>query len=97
MASVVLDNLAAGLTPDEIIRSYPSLSREAVQAAIAYAEVGLEQDTQVEIALADGELVAAPITEPTLTLELLLAQVTEENLHAEVDTGPAVGNERTAI
>jgi uncharacterized protein (DUF433 family) len=37
MVSVVLDNLAAGLTSDEIIRSYPSLTREAVQAAIAYA------------------------------------------------------------
>jgi len=37
MVSVVLDNLAAGLTIDEIVRSYPSLSREAVQAAIAYA------------------------------------------------------------
>ena len=35
--SVVLDNLAAGLTPDEILRSYPSLNREAIQAAIAYA------------------------------------------------------------
>ena len=37
MVSVVLDNLAAGLTVDEILRSYPSLRREAVQAAIAYA------------------------------------------------------------
>jgi uncharacterized protein (DUF433 family) len=37
LVSVVLDNLAAGLTPDEILHSYPSLSREAVQAAIAYA------------------------------------------------------------
>ena len=37
MVSVVLDNLAAGATPDEIIRSYPSLTREAVQAAVAYA------------------------------------------------------------
>ena len=42
--SVVLDNLAAGLTPDEIVRSYPSLSRETVQAAIAYAaELGRER------------------------------------------------------
>ena len=32
MLSVVLDNLAAGLTPDEILHSYPSLSREAVQS-----------------------------------------------------------------
>ncbi|MCK4760969.1 MAG: DUF433 domain-containing protein [Candidatus Aminicenantes bacterium] len=37
MVSVVLDNLAAGLTPGEIIHSYPSLSIEGVQAAIAYA------------------------------------------------------------
>ena len=37
MVSVVMDNLAAGLTVDEIVRSYPSLRREAVQAAIAYA------------------------------------------------------------
>ncbi|MFH1860779.1 MAG: DUF433 domain-containing protein [bacterium] len=37
MASVVLDNLAVGLTPDEITHSYPSLSREMVQAVIAYA------------------------------------------------------------
>lgn len=44
MVSVVLDNLAAGLTPDEIIRSYPSLGHEAVQAAIAYAaELGRER------------------------------------------------------
>lgn len=37
LVSVVLDNLAAGVSIDEILRSYPSLSREAVQAAIGYA------------------------------------------------------------
>ena len=37
MVSVLLDNLAAGLSPDEVLTSYPSLTREAVQAAIAYA------------------------------------------------------------
>ncbi|MCD6289537.1 MAG: DUF433 domain-containing protein [Anaerolineae bacterium] len=35
--SVVLDNLAAGLTYEEIMQSYPALTREAIQAAIAYA------------------------------------------------------------
>ena len=35
MVSVVMDNLVAGLTIDEIVRSYPSLRREAVQAAMA--------------------------------------------------------------
>ncbi|MCX6356216.1 MAG: DUF433 domain-containing protein [Candidatus Aureabacteria bacterium] len=37
MVTVVLDNLAAGLSPKEIQNSYPSLSIEAIQAAIAYA------------------------------------------------------------
>ncbi len=37
MVSVVLDNLAAGQTPEDILRSYPSLTVEMVQAAIAYA------------------------------------------------------------
>jgi uncharacterized protein (DUF433 family) len=37
MVSVILDNSAAGLTVDEVLESYPSLNREAVQAAISYA------------------------------------------------------------
>ena len=37
MASVVLDNLAAGLSPEEIMRSYPPLSREDINACVAYA------------------------------------------------------------
>jgi len=37
MVSVVLDNLAAGASAEEIRKDYPSLSREAIQAAIAYA------------------------------------------------------------
>jgi uncharacterized protein (DUF433 family) len=37
MVSVILDNLAAGVGVDEILRSYPSLKREDVDAAVAYA------------------------------------------------------------
>lgn len=37
MVSVVLDNLASGLSVDEILASYPTLKREDVQAAISYA------------------------------------------------------------
>jgi len=37
MASVILDNLAAGIDAAEIMRSYPSVTTEDVQAAIAYA------------------------------------------------------------
>jgi uncharacterized protein (DUF433 family) len=37
MVSVILDNLAAGVSQEEILRSYPSLNLEDIQAAIAYA------------------------------------------------------------
>jgi uncharacterized protein (DUF433 family) len=37
MVSVVLDNLAAGVPEKDIAASYPSLPKEAVAAAIAYA------------------------------------------------------------
>lgn len=39
MVSVVLDNLAEGLTPDEIVREYPPLTLEDVRAALAYAAI----------------------------------------------------------
>ncbi len=56
-------------------------------------EVGLEDSSPVELSLMDGRLVITPVVEPELSLATLLAQVTEENLHGEVDTGPAVGGE----
>lgn len=37
MASVVLENLAAGVTRVEILRSYPSLKNEDIDGCIAYA------------------------------------------------------------
>jgi uncharacterized protein (DUF433 family) len=37
MVSVVLDNLAAGRSADEIINLYPTLHRDDVAAVVAYA------------------------------------------------------------
>ncbi len=37
MVSVVLDNLAAGLGCDEILASYPTITREDIEAVLAYA------------------------------------------------------------
>lgn len=37
LVSVILDNLASGASADEICRDYPSVSNEAIRAAIAYA------------------------------------------------------------
>ena len=37
MVSVILDNLADGLTPQEIVEEYPPLRIEDINAAVAYA------------------------------------------------------------
>ncbi len=37
MVSVILDNLAEGVSEEEILKSYPSLSSDDIKAAIAYA------------------------------------------------------------
>jgi uncharacterized protein (DUF433 family) len=37
MVSVILDNLADGLSVEQIVANYPGLTPEAVRAAIAYA------------------------------------------------------------
>lgn len=39
MVSVVLDNLAEGLTPHEIVRDFPPLTLEDVRAVLSYAAV----------------------------------------------------------
>ena len=44
MVSIILDNLAEGQRSEDILKSYPSLTREAIQAAITYAaELAREQ------------------------------------------------------
>jgi uncharacterized protein (DUF433 family) len=48
LVSVVLDNLAAGLSAEEICSSYPTVSTEAVRAAIAYA-AELARERLIEI------------------------------------------------
>jgi uncharacterized protein (DUF433 family) len=38
MVSVILDNLAAGVSHEEILKSYPSLKLADIQAAIVYSK-----------------------------------------------------------
>ena len=37
MVTVILDSLAAGLSVEEIIENYPSVSADAVKASLSYA------------------------------------------------------------
>lgn len=56
-------------------------------------EAGLREDAPVELSVVEGRLVIQPVAQEPLTLDELLRGVTEENLHGEWDTGPAVGRE----
>jgi uncharacterized protein (DUF433 family) len=45
--SVVLDNLAAGLPPDEVVAAYPSLTLDDVRASLSYAAaIACDRDRQ---------------------------------------------------
>jgi len=37
LVSAIVDNVAAGITYDEILSSYPALTRPDIEAALAYA------------------------------------------------------------
>jgi antitoxin MazE len=66
----------------------------AVRIPRAFArEAQLGESTPVELTLVDGKIVLAAMPDPGPTLDELLAGVTEQNLHGELDTGSAVGNE----
>lgn len=56
-------------------------------------ETALDPGTEVDLTLEEGRLVVTPRRAPTYDLSELLAHITPENLHHEVDTGPSVGIE----
>ncbi len=56
-------------------------------------ETELEPGSEVELTLDDGRLVITPIGPAVYQLKNLLARITPENLHGEVDTCAETGNE----
>ena len=57
------------------------------------ANLGLAQNSPVELSLKDGNLVVRPSSIQRYELSELLTLVTEANLHSEQDYGDAVGSE----
>ncbi len=55
--------------------------------------INIHQDTLIDLSIEDGKLVMIPIPEPEYSLTKLLAQVTDSNIHQEIDTGEAIGKE----
>lgn len=56
------------------------------------AETRLEQGGLVEISVANGNVVLAPV-KPRFNIEELVAAITDENIHPEIGTGKPVGKE----
>ncbi len=56
-------------------------------------ELGLSNESAVEISVQNRKLLVEPTTKPQLTLSQLLTGVTKDNRHAEITVGPAAGNE----
>ena len=66
----------------------------ALRIPKAFAEeVGIADNVLVDISLTDGKLLVMPITEQPITLDDLLAGITDDNIHHEYDTGIPEGNE----
>jgi antitoxin MazE len=56
-------------------------------------ESQIEQGSTVEVSLESGKIIVFPVAEPDFSLDDLLAEVTAENLHGEIDTGASIGKE----
>lgn len=66
----------------------------ALRIPTAFAkDVRLTTGCEVEITMNDGKLIIAPVPAPNYSLAVLLQSVTDQNRHAEIDTGDAVGRE----
>jgi len=66
----------------------------AVRIPKAFAEeLGLDNNAVVEMMLVEGKLVVQAAAPRSWTLEDLLAQVTPENIHEEIESGESVGRE----
>ena len=56
-------------------------------------ESKIKQGSTVEVSLESGKIIVFPVAESEFLLDELLAKVTAENLHGEIDTGSSVGKE----
>lgn len=66
----------------------------ALRIPKAFAEeMGIAPDTAVELTITNGSLVITPVQTPAFSLEDLLAAITAENIHEEIDSGPPMGKE----
>ena len=74
------------------VKKWGNSASVRIPAAVMEA-AALYIDQAVDIREEGGRVVIEPVTEPVYTLEELLAQITPDNLHEEIDWGPPVCKE----
>lgn len=57
------------------------------------AELGIADNSQVNLAFHDGKLTVSPVAIPKYSLADLLAGINKKNLHREIDWGVPQGKE----
>ena len=56
-------------------------------------ELNLSAEKKVDVRAEAGRIIIEPIIDSQETLEQLLGQITQDNLHSEIDFGQPVGKE----
>ena len=57
------------------------------------SEIGLTDNSAVTVSLQNRKIVISPLARKKTHLKQILDQVTEQNLHSEINTGPGTGKE----
>ena len=74
------------------VRKWGNSAAIRLPAAVMRA-ARLELDAPVEVREEDGRVVIEPVRDAEVSLAELLAGITDSNVHGEVDTAPAQGDE----
>ena len=61
--------------------------------ATLLTQANLSDKQAIDLVLSDGKITLEPVTKQDLNLEDLVAQITPNNLHSEVEFGEPIGKE----
>lgn len=75
-----------------VVRKWGNSASVRIPAAVMQA-AGLNLDQEVEVREEGGRVILEPVRNVSYDLASLLDGITEDNLHAEIPTGDAVGRE----
>jgi antitoxin MazE len=91
----ILSNFKESMSMEAMLRKWGNSIGLRIPAGLL-AELGLSENSTVDLRVEDGKLIVAPRRRGRrwkYSLDELLAGVTEDNVHPETDWGASVGDE----